>query len=364
MKILHVIDQVGIEYGGSAVVPRKLTKALAKLGHDVTTYASDAGVNGGVPDVVNLHSFNTVASIKDSLRITPAMLFADYDFDVIHCHNYYTFQNLFARLRHSKVPMVLQPHGTFVMYDDMIKKRPTQQLIDWPWRKWFLGSMKKIICVSGIEIHQAVKLGLTRRIVKIPNGIDLAEFKELPAYGEFRRKYKFNDSDKIILYIGRYHWMKGLDKLFEAYKQVRNKNKRLVVIGAKYHSEYDGVVELPPMYGRDKLSAMVDSDVLVLPSIYEIFGITPLEAMACGTPAVITSNCGLSSYCNCKDGEPMVVDIEWLSAPIESELHEPTKELFSDERIKFVSKFAWDIIARQVEGVYHEAIGNGNNSGV
>ncbi|GAI33437.1 unnamed protein product, partial [marine sediment metagenome] len=51
-----------------------------------------------------------------------------------------------------------------------------------------------------------------------------------------------------------------------------------------------------PLFGKEKLEAYVDADVYVLPSSYEIFGLTVLEACACGTPVVVTEACGLANW--------------------------------------------------------------------
>ena len=56
----------------------------------------------------------------------------------------------------------------------------------------------------------------------------------------------------------------------------------------------DNVVIVGPLYNKDKLQAYVDADVCVLPSRYEIFGMTVIESIACGTPVIMTNNCGLA----------------------------------------------------------------------
>ena len=58
----------------------------------------------------------------------------------------------------------------------------------------------------------------------------------------------------------------------------------------------DSVIVTGPLYNREKLEAHVDADVCVLPSQYEVFGITLLEAAACGTPVVATRRCGISVF--------------------------------------------------------------------
>jgi glycosyltransferase involved in cell wall biosynthesis len=49
-----------------------------------------------------------------------------------------------------------------------------------------------------------------------------------------------------------------------------------------------------PLYEREKLRAYIDADVCVLPSSYDIFGITVLEAMACGVPVIVSEHCGIA----------------------------------------------------------------------
>ena len=52
------------------------------------------------------------------------------------------------------------------------------------------------------------------------------------------------------------------------------------------------VIFTGPLYGRDKLAAYLDADVLVSPAIFEIFGLVPFEAMMCGTPVIIADDSG------------------------------------------------------------------------
>lgn len=330
MKILHIIDQIGREHGGSAEACRKMVDALRFRGHDVTVYASDAGM----PIDQGYHLFSTGMSVRDSIRVTPGMLTASfYGFEVIHFHNYYTYQNLVGRLRGGSTPMVLQPHGTFVMYDPGFDMRgPVQKCIDPIWRGWFLERMDRVICVSDIEVKQAQQLGLTRTAL-IPNGIDMKEYAKLPERGEFRERYGFGD-EKIILYLGRDHYLKGTDLLPDMCRDI---DARLVMVGK----------DTPPLYNHEKLAAYVDADVVVMPSRYDVFGIVALEAMACGTPVVMSKNVGARYFLKDEvtSGKSMAESIR----KVISEEQTPEKR---QRRIDIAKRFDWDIIAGQIEGVY------------
>lgn len=339
------------------MVVRKLTKALTEAGHDITVYASDAGAydNQSVTDVAGLRRFKSIKPvISNIIQVTPRIVFADFkNYDVIHCHNYYTFQNFIARFWNVEVPMILNPHGTFIMYSS---NKKLGHVTDRLWRYWFLKRMDKVICVSEIEMNQARDLGL-KKIIKIPNGIDLEEYKNLPPPGTFREKYQIKDDDKIILYVGRNHPMKGLNYLRIAYERLKH-NILLVMVGASNNFEYSsGIMNIPPLYGENKLAAYVDADMLVLPSNYDIFGLVALEALACGTPAIVTNKCGLADYCEKRVGEPIVFPIDYIYLAIIHEINHPTKESYRSDRIAFARRFAWPKIAGMVSEVYRELAG-------
>lgn len=119
-----------------------------------------------------------------------------------------------------------------------------------------------------------------------------------------------------MLYLGRIHRIKGIDILVKAFAGVIEKldDVRLVVVGPDdgYLGELEGLIKAlkiednvlisGPLYGRHKLEAYIDADVYVLPSRYEIWGMTVLEAIACGTPVILTENCGIAEYFKDKVG--------------------------------------------------------------
>ena len=143
------------------------------------------------------------------------------------------------------------------------------------------------------------------KIAVIPNGIDFSEYAVLPPRGSFKRKFGIKNEEKIVLYLGRLHKIKGVDILVKAFTNVIENldDVRLVVVGPDDGS-LDGlqtlvkdmnvgnkVIFTGPLYGLEKIKAYVDSEVYVLPSRYETFPMTVLEAYACGKP-VIASNVG------------------------------------------------------------------------
>ena len=112
-------------------------------------------------------------------------------------------------------------------------------------------------------------------------------------------------TNRILLFLGRLNKIKGLDTLVIAFKQVIEESKNVILVIAGPDDGYldslknlvcslkisDNVLLVGPLYGDDKLAAYVDADVYVLPSTYETFPVTILEAYACSKP-VIASKVG------------------------------------------------------------------------
>jgi D-inositol-3-phosphate glycosyltransferase len=137
----------------------------------------------------------------------------------------------------------------------------------------------------------------------VPCGVNLDLFRPVDK-ANARRQLGFDPNERIVLYVGRFAPLKGLDRLLAAMTYLRHTQAlRLVIIGGDGHNKpesqklkrlseelriQDAVTfagraeqgDLPPYYSA--------ADVLVLPSHHESFGLVALESLACGTPVVAT----------------------------------------------------------------------------
>ena len=113
---------------------------------------------------------------------------------------------------------------------------------------------------------------------------------------------------KIVLFLGRINWIKGLDILVKAYSMLAKKrsNVHLLIVGSdeegygekvrgwlKDESVSERVTFTGMLSGREKLEAFAGSDVFVLPSYSENFGMAAVEAMACNLPIIISNQVGI-----------------------------------------------------------------------
>jgi glycosyltransferase involved in cell wall biosynthesis len=190
----------------------------------------------------------------------------------------------------------------------------------------------------------------------------------LPQKGEFRRKYGLDDNERVILYLGRIHKIKGLDLLARAFADLSKSlnDIKLVIVGPdggylpslkKLVGELkirNKVLFTGALYGQDKLEAYTDADIYVLPSFYETFPNTVLEACACGTPVVLTDRCGIADVINGRAGLVVSYDAGQLQQALLHILGDDELRRKFGEKGKLLvrEKFNWEKIAEQVESVY------------
>ena len=327
MKILQVVPYFppAHAFGGPVKVAYQVSRELMKRKHEVVVYTSDAGDFGSrltmnsdkYVDGIKVHYFRNLALMpvkKFKLFITPQLVSRAKEevdkFDVVHLHEYRTIQNIFI-VHYAKkygVPYVLQAHGSLPR---IMAKQRLKWIYDVLFGYRLLRGASKVIALSRMEAEQYRGMGVPEeKIAIIPNGIDLSEYTHLPPKGSFKKKFNIDEDEKIVLYLGRIHRVKGIDILVKAFANIVEKldDVKLVVVGPDdgYLGELkalikalkmtDNVLITGPFYGKDKLEAYVDADVYVLPSRYETFPMTILEAVACRMPIILTENCGIMEY--------------------------------------------------------------------
>ena len=361
MKILEVVNSLSSIHGGSAEAPYQLSKELAKLGHDVTIYTANS--DRLVPQV-KVRVFKSYASWAE-FYITPSMIREAREevrrFDVIHMHNYRTFQNLvvYYYARKHNIPYVLQAHGSLATF---FQKGMLKKAFDAAGGDRVLKDAKTIAS-SGAEAIQYRDMGIDEAKIEIvPNGIDLSEFEDLPQSGEFKKKYDLEG--RLVLFLGRIHKTKGLDLLAKAFVGLPS-DAKLVIAGPDggYLKSLKkliaalriNVLFTGPLYGKEKLSAYVDADVFVLSSSYEDFGITALEALACGTLVVTTNRCGISEIID-NAGVVVAYDKDALRCTLLKVLsdNKMRREFGERGRSLVLEELNWQKIARRMVEIYEE----------
>jgi len=390
VRILQVISSFppAYAYGGPAKVAYEISKELVKKGHEVTVYTTDVHdahsrfkydnnpmwVNG-----IEIYHFKNASNELAHRNLAAAPMIAlalnrnIRNFNVVHLHEYRSFQAIFVHHYAKKygVPYILQARGSIPRFKT---KKELKKLFDIFFGYRLLKDASKLIFSTKMELKKCEEdFNIDKnKIVIVPNGIDLSEYSNLPEKREFRRKYSMRDDEKMILYVGRIHEIKGLDTLVKAFADLVKEldNVKLVIVGPDdgYTSTLkeivtglkidDKVLFAGPIYEKDKLKAYVDADVFVLPSTYESFGNVALEACACGTPVIVTNRCGIADVVVDKVGYVVEYDKDQLRETIIKVLSdEEMRRRFREDGRRLVGdEFGWDKVVLDVEKIYLSVI--------
>jgi len=357
MNILHIVDMISQERaGGSAKVPYQLGEIQVRMGHKVTIYSSDYNAeNQQPPKGVELVIFKVVTTLM-GVKITPDMWYADFSkFDIIHLHNYRTFVNIVAASK--GIPCVLQAHGSAAP----MQARLTKPIHNYLWRNRIMSRCSAFIADAEMEIGQYMTEGAPRgSIFNIPVGIDFREFSKLPSRQVGQKR--------MVLFLVRFHKNKGPDLLLKAVKILNRKDTFFVMAG--YDDGCEEAIEqqaddmgirskvkfVGPLYGKDKVAAYNSADVYVMPSRRELFGLTLLEALASGTPVIITDVCGVAPLLPKECGMVVPFDEHALAQAINYALDNDSASSYRGYRVKWAKQYDWMNIAPRIMEVYERML--------
>lgn len=239
-------------------------------------------------------------AMRDELdRIVPTV-------DVVHTHMpfvYPTFAAGRAALRHGK-PLVYHQRGVFDperLRFRSVKKRAFISLVERP----IMSRASALIALTVAEVTSYRALGVRTPIRVIPNGIDVARLRTVPARST-RDRWGIPDESIVVLFLGRIHPIKGADRLLDAFLSIRGEfpDACLVMAGPdewglqrEFLSRAEGAgaasrVFFPGMVsGEDKLNLLARADLFALPSDAEGFSMAVLEALGSATAVLLSPGC-------------------------------------------------------------------------
>lgn len=376
MKIFQITTFFHPVTGGVESHVYSLTNELIKLGHNVTVLCSDSNKSG--PRVksremnfkgIKIKRFFTWFSLSYYHKFYPGLLFylLQNDFDVLHVHGFRKFETYIALFVGwiKKKPVVLTTHNPFPTSSRSELNRKLIILHDKTLGLWFTKKLSKIITIVPSEESIFIrKFKVSKDILtRIPNGLD-RRFLQKGNKETFYKEYYIEPSKwkTVISTCCRLNYAKGVQNLKYAIDKMQD---CLFVIAGGDDGYLD---ELQRMYFNNKnviftakflspeklVDIFAASDIFVLPSLHEAFGIVLLEAMVQGTPVIATNKGGPSEIITKEVG--MVIDPTnqeaWYKA-ITYLLDHPNKlSKMRRAAIKYSKNFNWDILGKQIEEVY------------
>lgn len=304
------------------------------------------------------HFGNIIFSILLNFKIK--YLISKYNIDLIHLHGGPGGILLFRKIN---IPVIYTAHHTYYQQHKYIKKE-FWKIIFRPFEIIGYRRSNNIICVSNSTkkvLANIYKIDPSK-ISVIPNGIDRNKF--------FNKKYyKVNNS---IFFVGRLDKRKGIDFLIKTLPKIKSKiiNIKLYIAGSgKYYPKLknfvqnndlnENVIFLGKISDNELLNWYNKVQIVIIPSVFEGFGITAVEAMACGAPIIATNTDGLSDLIKNNSNGLLVNynDIDDLSNKIILLLdNENIRRNFSEKGIEMSKLYQWDRIANDTLKLYEKTI--------
>ncbi|HEV2489367.1 MAG TPA: glycosyltransferase [Candidatus Acidoferrales bacterium] len=396
MRILKVVQAYFPfqEKGGPVVKVRSIALGLAARGHSVTVLTSNYRfpsfpAAGFLPEkckwgwraeergvsAIYLRSWGEYRALTFNPAVVSFASGSVSDFDLAHIYGLYDLLGpvvgFFFRSR--KVPYVVEPMG---MYRPIIRNLQMKRLYHRLLGNRLLRGAHRLIATSELEEKELIAGGIQpARIAVRRNGLEAPE--SLPLPGSFRRQWQIPPQTKLILYLGRLISKKSPDLLLEAFARWRRKTNGgedsvLVLAGPEEGNGYGtrlkslaasagiarSVLFTGHLYDDAKWAAYRDADVFVLPSQNENFGNSAAEAMACGTPVIVTDRCGIAPLVRQDAG--LVVQHD--PAAVANALELLLKDAGLAARLRARSaetarSLSWDEPLSQMEALYSEAVG-------
>ena len=354
---------------------------LLKLGHSVTVLTSDftrserikekrANVDGmEVRRILTWFRFGNFTPIFHILRFAKEIFGLDYD--ILHIHSYRQFHNLgvfMAKLRGKKV--ILSTH--WPEYPKEIRGsflHLMTKLIDYTIGPVILKFADALVVQTEAEKQWLInKFNIEEtKIAIIPPGLHNF-YLDKRSKTEFRKQHKIKEK-YIVLAIGRLHKSKGLDKLI----WIANKfeNTKFVFIGPDHghRAELEKFVKELKVENKilfagevteeEKLNALASCDVLVMPSDYEAFGISLIEAMAQGKPVIANNSGGMPSVVGNRGY--VFNDLNELSSQLKLLLADKNlRERLGKEGKKYAETLVWVELTKKLENLYMTLLKSSN----
>ena len=392
MKILHVIPSFAPawRYGGPIVAAFGMTKALARLGHDVTVFTTniDGPNNLDVPtdrpveyDGVKVHYFQVgrPRSYCYSSDLGRALENQIDDFDVVHIHSVFLWPTTAAAswCRRKGVPYIVRPAG--MLSDETIgnsyldgPRSTLSRLKKWSYLQTFgKGDLSGAAAIHFTSLAEA-ETSRTRRAEAnswvIPLGVDVPD--QLTIDSSYLRNKIPNIGDgPIVLFLSRIDAKKGLDILIRALAQLKDHRDFAFVVAGAGTTSYEREIRLlvsnsgledrtrflGMVEGKDKWAVLAGADIFVLPSHNENFGVAVVEAMASELPVVISNRVAIHvDVLDAKAGIVTGLEVNEVATAIDTLLinNDLRRDMGQAGRALAGEKFSWEANGRRIVEMY------------
>lgn len=371
MRIVHVVPQITEEASGPSYSVVRMCQALIDTGADVRLAALDQSSEPSslpylktFPWGIGPHRLGFSPTMRRWLAGEAASGRAD----LIHSHSLWMMPNVYPGQvcrRHTACRLVVSPRGTLSPW--ALGLNASQKNIFW--RLLQGPALRQTSCFHATaesEYEHIRHRGFTQPVCVLPNGIDVPPLVQV------------NDaSRRQLLFLGRIHPVKGIEVLLQAWRAVEANfpDWDLHVAGPDSRGhlaamqtlarqlKLQHVVFRGPLYGSEKLRAYRDAELFVLPTHSENFGMAVAEALAAGTPAIVTRGAPWGGLHDEGAGWWIDIGVDPLVASLEEALATSPRRLTQmglAGRDWMIRDFSWQRTGDQLSATYRWLIEGGS----
>ena len=281
--------------------------------------------------------------------------------DVIHSHDWLTYPAGIHAKNVTGKPLVIHVHAT-----DFDRSRGNVNPTVFGIEKDGMENADHIITVSDLTRRTVIdKYGIS------PDKVTTVHNAVIPLSDELLNLPRREKKDKVITFLGRITMQKGPEYFVEAAAKVLQKNRNIRFVMAGSGDMMDDMIRLASkrniadrfhftgfLRGRQVYEMLADSDVYVMPSVSEPFGISPLEAMEMGVPSIISKQSG------CAEILDYVIktdywDIDAMADAIHALVSYPgLHNMLRDKGIEEIHRITWEKAGKKVIDIYRQVIDN------
>ncbi|MEA5583332.1 glycosyltransferase [Nodularia harveyana UHCC-0300] len=388
MRILHVIPSVGWHRGGASQAVIEMLQVLhtREINVELVT-TNDNGTDLLDVPLCELTQYQQIPTWFFP-RFSPQVSFVREfafsweltkwlwknigEYDLVHIHALFSYSSTVAMIiaRLKRIPYINQPHGLLCewsLQQSKLKKKIYLSLIE----RSNLQHSRILQLTSIKEIQEIAGLNLGVTPIVMPLGLEIT-----PQIHNARQKlqeiFNISPEERIILFLSRLHYKKGLDYLIPALSKLKGQKFSFILAGngsSEYEAEVSELLKTNNLEhcthrpgfvtGEMKDILLQGSDIFVLTSHSENFGVAVLEAMAAGLATIVTPGVALASMIKENQvGYVPELDILEITKVIEHCLNHPEDAKATGDRARqfILDNYTWDTIAAKMVSVYKNII--------
>jgi glycosyltransferase involved in cell wall biosynthesis len=379
LRVLHVVPAVAARYGGPSAATFGMCRALESVGVETIVATTDADGPGrlSVP-LARAHHYNGATVIFFPRRFTESYKWAlglgawlrahVAEFDVVHVHAVFSHSSLLAARAclNAGVPYIVRPLGTLDPWSVARKRRLKTILLR-------LGVRRMLLGAAAMHYTSEEEMRLAETVVAdLPKGVVVALGIDDGLFDAATTRPR--DQTPTVLALCRLDAKKGLDLLIRAFHDAAGRGPygqwRLVIAGDGEPGYVSQLVDLARtgeassrisftgwVGPHEKTVLLQQAALFALPSQQENFGISIVEAMACGVPVLVAPGVNLAA-------EIASIGAGWLMERDQTAIAESLKMAMSNAAERetrgraarqFAQQFRWVTVARSLEQLYRTA---------